>query len=256
MRKDAPRRRSPRGQMIQMLRRGWERVRERRQGRTQKLTAGDPTRVCVEIADDEGGNGRAQAALHGGELPGLAHADGLCAIAKFLAEQFVIGLSVGVDEPDSPGAAGSSEFDTEPALGGELVQSRCVQIRILSGVYQSPCRSRPGEGETGSEQTGNVTFTSGTEEHPPRCSKSGGPRGLPAPDLLKGDDVRGFCEPRDDFLDGGITPRKSTDVVTHEAKGVHYLAQRDLLLCLVASAIQPTKWISSLSNFPARSAVE
>ncbi|NBO65002.1 MAG: hypothetical protein EBU88_09195 [Acidobacteria bacterium] len=83
---NAPRSRIPSSQVIQMLRGGWKCMGQLRKRLADELIAGDPTRICVEIADDEGGNGRAQAAFHGGELPGLAHADGLCAISEFLAE--------------------------------------------------------------------------------------------------------------------------------------------------------------------------
>ncbi len=208
--------------MIEMLGCRWECVRQSRERLTKKLTAGDPTHVCVVIADDERCGVRStEGAFCDGELPGLLHAERLCDLVEFVTEQVVVGLEVGVDESQDRRAARPPEFHAEPAFGGELVEPRGLEIGVLSGIEEGPCRGGPGEGETGTKKSRDVRLAGGAEEHPAGSSEGGGPDGVFAPDLLKGDDIGVFGEPRDDFLDGGVTPRKSTDVVTHEAKGVH-----------------------------------
>ncbi len=221
---DEPRRGGPGGQMIQMLGRRREGVRQRTQRLSNELTAGDPTRICVEIADNKGsGIVFAEAAFRDGELPGLVHSDRFCAFTKFIAEQFVVRLGVGVYDAYCPCTSRAPEFHTEPAFRGELVETCGLEVRILAGIDQSPGGRGPGEGESRPKKAGDVSFARRTEKDPPCGGEGGGPDGVPAPDFLKGHNIRVLCEPRDDFLDGGITPRKSANVVAHEAKGIHIL---------------------------------
>jgi hypothetical protein len=221
---DMPRRGGPRSQMIQMLSRRRECVRQRTQRLSNELTAGDPTRVCVEIADDEGsGIVFAEAAFRDGELPGLVHSDRFCALTEFFAEQFVVRLGVGVYDAYCPCTSRAPEFHAEPAFRGELVEPRGLEIRILARIDQRPGSRGPGEGETRPKEAGDVGLTGGAEKDPTRSGKGCGPGGVTTPDFLERNNVGVLCEPRDDFLDGGITPRKSANVVTHEAKGIHNL---------------------------------
>jgi hypothetical protein len=156
--------------MIQMLRRGWECVRQCRERRAQKLTAGDPTRIRVEIADDEGCG---LLAFYSRELPSLVHTDGLRMAPKLLAKEFIIGLSVGVDQTEHRAAIATLKFYPKPAFGCELIQARCAEVRILSGIHECPGRRGPGEGETGAEKSRNVRLTGGAKEYP-TCGSEGG----------------------------------------------------------------------------------
>ncbi len=45
---------------------------------------------------------------------------------------------------------------------------------------------------------------------------------MTAPDLLEGDDVTVRDDPTNDFLDGGIRPRKTVGIICTDCEWVHY----------------------------------
>jgi hypothetical protein len=69
--------------MVQVLTRRRESVWQCAECLTNELTAGDPTRVSVEIADDEGCG---RSAFRRRELLGLAHSDHLREFVEVIAE--------------------------------------------------------------------------------------------------------------------------------------------------------------------------
>ncbi len=181
----------------------------------------EPTFLRIHVAHNEGWHpGHPPLYIH--ELPRLRHTDRLRQSPEVFAADIVVRLHVGVDHSQGPLGATLGEFDTEPALRHEGVDSGVIQKGIEPCLTELPISGAPGDSETGTENGGNVSFTGGPEEGPAVSGKDGGPRGVTAPDFLEGDDVTTCDDPTNDFLDGRICPRKTVGIICAYCERVHY----------------------------------
>jgi hypothetical protein len=181
----------------------------------------------VEVSYNQRGQTGSWTALFDGcQLPCLCHADGIGDMLPELIADLVVGLHVCINEAEGAPRAALLEINANPAFRGELVEPHHGQIRIEAHFGGgSPAVSPPGDGQTGSEHADDVVLTGRTLKDPARSGKSGGPGAVATPDLLESDDVCIGGHPCHHLLDRSAEPGEAADIVTQQAKGVHYLSE-------------------------------